>query len=746
LSGTRKRAFITGISGQDGSYLAELLLKKGYEVHGLLRRSSSFNTARLDSIYRDPHERDVPLVLHHGDLADGTSLTNLIRELEPDEIYHLGAQSHVRVSFDIPEYTAQTTGLGTLRILEAVRASGVKTRFYQASSSEMFGSAPPPQNESTIFHPRSPYAVAKVFGYWATVNYREAYDMFATNGILFNHETLVAGTPLIMRRADGYVDIKPIREIACEDVGVEIDQTAPEYQAGFPKRAVELWDKAGWTRVTYASAYPRSAKPDAHPRMVNARSAAFCATSSHVAMLADGGERSVGELSPGDRLGEVSYPEVEQVHEALNSQQAELLGLLVSDGWLSADGHGMKFTSASSEMRAYVAELWQAVGGGGCSFNPSHSGFNPAKLVGQLVLTGQPAWLRGIRLYNSEVTPHGHRTKRVPWQVLNASPEVMRAFLNGYNRGDGLKANACIYEFKNFKTNSATLAAGLLFLIDKTTGQRANVTVEESTEWGQRTFYYSLNPASNPSYEHSGRLEKYERARELVGTGLSQRGMSRESGLTRAHIRQVAQGYVPAAEHHLALPSNEIKKIIDCDDYDGWFYDLETESGTFHAGVGRGWVHNSPRRGETFVSRKITRAVARIRAGLQRKLYLGNLDARRDWGYAPDYVEAMWLMLQQPQPDDFVIATGESHTVREFLELAFQQVGLNWQDYVEVDPRYYRPTEVDHLRGDASKAAAVLGWQPATRFPELVALMTDADIRLLEDEMAGRLAGADRER
>ena len=341
MSESRKRAFVTGISGQDGSYLAELLLSKGYEVHGLVRRSSSFNTRRLDPIYSDPHEANARLVLHYGDLSDGVSLTNLIRDLQPQEIYHLGAQSHVRVSVDIPEYTAQTTGLGTLRILEAFRASGVETRFYQASSSEMFGSAPPPQNETTAFHPRSPYGAAKVFAYWVTVNFREAYGLYAVNGLLFNHE--------------------------------------------------------------------------------------------------------------------------------------------------------------------------------------------------------------------------------------------------------------------------------------------------------------------------------------------------------------------------------------------------------------------SPRRGETFVSRKITRAVARIRAGLQDRLYLGNLDAMRDWGYAPDYTRAMWMMLQQPKADDFVIATGESHSVREFLDLAFGRVKLDWHDFVEVDPRYYRPSEVDHLRGDASKAREILGWTPSVTFNDLVALMVDADIQLLEDELAGRLVGVDRE-
>ncbi|CAN5686967.1 GDP-mannose 4,6-dehydratase [soil metagenome] len=336
-----KTALITGVTGQDGSYLAELLLEKGYEVHGLIRRASSFNTQRLDPIYRDPHESGVRFFMHYADLSDSGSLVNLIRDLQPDEIYHLGAQSHVKVSFEVPEYTSDATGMGTVRILEAIRASRVDTRFYQASSSEMFGSAPPPQNEDTPFHPRSPYGVSKVFSYWMTVNYREAYGLFASNGILANHE--------------------------------------------------------------------------------------------------------------------------------------------------------------------------------------------------------------------------------------------------------------------------------------------------------------------------------------------------------------------------------------------------------------------SPRRGETFVSRKITRAVARIQAGIQDKLYLGNLEARRDWGYAPEYVEAMWTMLQHSEPGDFVIATGESHTVREFAEGAFGHAGLDWRAHVEIDPRYYRPAEVDNLRCDASKAKRALGWEPRTSFAELVALMVDADIELLADELSGRLVREDRD-
>jgi GDPmannose 4,6-dehydratase len=328
-----KKALITGLTGQDGSYLAEFLLKKNYEVHGIIRRSSSFNTGRLNDIYRDPHDPQARLLMHYGDLTDGSALNQLLKKIQPDEIYHLGAQSHVRVSFDIPEYTGDVTGLGALRILDAIRESGVKTKFYQASSSEMFGKVQEtPQKETTPFYPRSPYGCAKLYAYWLTVNYREAYGLFACNGILFNHE--------------------------------------------------------------------------------------------------------------------------------------------------------------------------------------------------------------------------------------------------------------------------------------------------------------------------------------------------------------------------------------------------------------------SPRRGETFVTRKITRAVTRIKMGLDQSLYLGNMDSRRDWGYAPEFVEAMWLMLQQDKPDDYVIATGETHTVQEFVEESFSYAGLNWKDYVKIDPHYFRPTEVDLLVGDASKAKKVLNWTPKVKFKELVQIMVDADMKLAQAEAA----------
>jgi GDPmannose 4,6-dehydratase len=324
-----KRALITGITGQDGSYLADFLLKKDYEVHGIIRRASTFNTARIDHLYQDPHIHGVRLFLHYGDLSDSVNLVKLLYDLKPDEIYHLAAQSHVRVSFDIPEYTADVTGIGAIRILEAIREAGVNTRFYQASSSEMFGKVQEvPQTETTPFWPRSPYGAAKVFAYWVTVNYRESYGLHASNGILFNHE--------------------------------------------------------------------------------------------------------------------------------------------------------------------------------------------------------------------------------------------------------------------------------------------------------------------------------------------------------------------------------------------------------------------SPRRGETFVTRKVTRAVARIKLGMDECLYLGNLDARRDWGYAPEYVEGMWQIVQADSPGDYVLATNETHSVREFVELAFSHVDLDWKQYVRYDKRYERPAEVDLLIGNPAKAKKLLGWEPAVRFPELVRIMVDADLEMAQ--------------
>jgi GDPmannose 4,6-dehydratase len=709
-----KKALITGITGQDGSYLTELLLGRGYDVYGVIRRASTFNTERIDHIYQDPHESGRRLRLLYGDLNDASSLNKILRDVQPDEIYNLGAQSHVRVSFDIPEYTAEVGALGALRLLEAIRETGLsKTRFYQASSSELFGKVREvPQRETTPFYPRSPYGVAKLYAYWATVNYRESYGLFACNGILFNHESIAGFMPMFCRRSgEMEFDIKPIREI------VEFDETIPRYQSK-PVTGIQVWGKAGWVDVSHASAYPHDIEQDnKRPRFINARSAAYMATSSHIAFLKGGVEKEIGELEVGDCLEGVDLP-VPAMPHSLSRHEAELIGMMVGDGSITYAKKGIslsaKFTNSNPEVRNHFKALWESVTGGTTRFHPSRSGFNPDKLVGQISLAGGQGWLRNLDIYTKD-----HK-KRIPKRILNATKETQIAFLKGYNLTDGLKANRCTYEFKNFKTNSATLAMGLWYLIEQTTGQEINLTLEQESDG---RLFYSLNLLSPVD-----RVGKEERVKELVLAGVGQREMERLTGISRTFIRKIQRGGAACPEHHRKRLGSEIKKIIELENYEGWFYDLETSSGEFHCGVGTCHVHNSPRRGETFVTRKITRAAAEIKLGLRNKLYLGNLDARRDWGHARDYCEAMWLMLQQDEPDDYIIATGESHSVREFLDEAFGCLDLDWKQFVEIDPRYFRPAEVDLLVGDASKARRKLGWEPKITFKELVRIMVDADL------------------
>ncbi len=729
-----KKAFITGITGQDGSYLAEFLLKKGYEVHGLIRRASTFNTERIDHLYQDPHIKGVNLFLHYGDLTDGGNLMSLLKDIQPDEVYNLGAQSHVRVSFDVPEYTVNTDADGALRMLEAIRHSGVKTKFYQASSSEMFGEIQEnPQKETTPFHPRSPYGCAKLFSHWITINYRESYDMFTCSGILFNHETIAAYMPMFCKEKGSSVfDIKPIREI------VSFDETQKQYQSK-EVSDIQVWSNHGWTNVTFASAYPHNVKDDnKHPRYINARAGAYMATSSHVVFMKDGSEKETGNINVGEHLYLIDLPKRfdDVAPQLISEEEAELLGMMVGDGSATKKKKGIgihaKFTNSDQTVRTRFDYLWKKVVGGNTVYYPSRSGYVPDKIVGQLRLNGGNNWLRKIDIYNKD------RTKRVPKIILNSSKNVKLAFLRGYNVCDGLKANLCTYEFKNFKTNSPTLAMGLWYLIDETTKQDINLTIETKDD-GRLIYSLNLLTVTN-------NVVKEEIVKELVYTGVSQRETSRMSGISRTFIRKIQQGGEACKIHPLKKESPEVKKIIELPNYEGWFYDLETSCGEFHAGIGRLRVHNSPRRGETFVTRKITRALARIQLGLEEKLYLGNLEAKRDWGFAGDYVDAMWRMLQQKKPADYVIATGETHSVREFLMEAFKVAGIKVKSngkkgaqekfidtktgkvVVEIDPRYYRPAEVDILLGDSSKAKRELKWEPKIKFKELVKMMYKEDL------------------
>ncbi|MEI2703291.1 MAG: GDP-mannose 4,6-dehydratase [Baekduia sp.] len=662
-----KSALITGITGQDGSYLAELLLEKGYEVHGMVRRASTEKFDRIE------HLRD-RITLHQGDLLDHRSLVDTLRASAPDEIYNLAAMSFVHVSWIQPTLTAEFTGVGVTRLLEAMREVCPEARFYQASSSEMFGKVlEVPQTEDTPFYPRSPYGVAKVYGHFITVNYRESYDLHATSGILFNHECLASQTPLLVRE-NGLVKIK-----LAEDL-MPLVRKGRSVQQHIPASLLEIWDGTDWTAITGITATRRRATdPDHQMLSVETRAGVVTTTAHHRMLDADHEIVLAREVEEGDRLALAEEAPETPGWSAITTQLAELLGLLAADGYVSRDGTRIRFVNTDDMLRARVSRLWNQCFLGTASERSGVSGFNSSQTVEYVDLCGAGpgagAWLRE-QLYGS------HDFKQIPPLVLNAGPDQQDAFTDGYYAGDGLKRG----NGQSVTTNSPLLALGLIWLY-ALRGQQASVYTERRAE----KVYYRVNLGSR--------------------------------------VRVGAKG------QHLRKDPAEVRRTIEVDVPNNDFvFDLATESGVFCAGVGRVIVHNSPRRGLEFVTRKITHTVAQIKHGLAEHLALGNLDAERDWGYAKDYVEAMWLMLQQDTAEDYVIATGETNTVRRCVEIALDEAGLgaeNLEQYVRIDPAFLRPAEVDLLIGSPEKANRDLGWEPRTSFEELIRLMTRADLELL---------------
>lgn len=711
----KRKALISGITGQDGSYLAEYLLSLGYEVHGIVRKHShAGGTANIDHIKEQ-------LTLHTGSLASFDSIVSILSRVQPDEIYNLAAQSHVATSYDIPLDTADMNYIGVLRFLEAVRIVCPTARLYQASTSEMFGKAPAPQGEDTPFAPTSTYACAKIAAYYNVIHHRNAFGLFAAQGILFNHETIAGFEPVIFREGVGEIDIKPISEVVRNHSGVSLDESKDCYQEGFVTKDLYLWDAGGWTKVKFASGYPHKKETEnKNPRYIVSKNASYMGTGSHPCIMQDLSEKAFSNITIGDQVNLIEYPIIESTSDS-SLEEAELLGLLVGDG--SITENNVKFTNSLTALRTKVEELWLSVGGTSTYYYPSKSGFT-GKIVGQLSLNGNKDWVRALDIYTED------GGKRVPRRILNGTKEVQLAFLKGYNQADGLKQNACTYEFKNFKTNSATLAAGLVYLIHTTTGQNFNINIEQDVKWGNDALYYSINLLSDSDFSLGASVEKARVVRELLTCGAPKRTIARETGISRSFVNKVERGYDGVTKHWMSVESNEVKKIIELPDYDGWFYDLETASGTFHCGVGRGHVHNSERRPETFVSRKITKAAARIKLGLQGELRLGNLETGRDWGYARDYVRAMHLMLQHDTPEEFVIGTGVCTSIQDFLDKSFSYFDLNWKDYVVQDPAFMRPLDHHELRGDYSKAKRLLGWEPETNIDQLVEIMCAHDYKV----------------
>ncbi|GAC1503357.1 MAG: hypothetical protein NVS1B14_08690 [Vulcanimicrobiaceae bacterium] len=569
------------------------------------------------------------------------------------------------------------------RVLEAIRASRKKARFYQASSSEMFGKVQEtPQREDTPFYPRSPYGVAKVYGHWITVNYRESYNMFAVSGILFNHESVPSNTPIIIKRGK-QVDVIPIGEL------VHVREKGANCQQ-FAVRDVQVWDGQAFVNVTAATAYKhRPVVDNKGVRRIEARCGSITLTSDHV-MFTEAGELPAKDVVPGAMMRRGELPDVHGF-SSLGVETAWMLGAFVGDGLAySIKGRTLaKFTNSDERLRNFFAEVWERQTLGAARYTPSSSGFVPGRIVGALALSGAPRFVEWLR--DECYTSDGY--KRVPRIVLNADAAAWRAFLEGYNATDGLKANRCTYRYRNFKTNSPVLAMGLWWMTRKALNQDVVLNVE-------------IGPPARPGPFYSMNLRT-----------------SNEVGAKGAHLRKDLR---------------EVKRVVEHPHFDGWLYDIETESGRFHAGVGEMVIHNSPRRGKEFVTRKITDGVAKIKLGVAKELVLGNLDARRDWGFAGDYVRAMWIMLQQDGPDDYVIATGRTHQVRDFVRIAFEAAGLgDYERYVKTNPRFIRPAEVDLLIGDPEKARTKLGWTPEVSFEQLVQMMVEADIDRL-----GRLVRA----
>jgi GDPmannose 4,6-dehydratase len=454
-----------------------------------------------------------------------------------------------------------------------------------------------------------------------------------------------------------------------------------------PKGLLEIWAGDDWTPVKAITATRRRATdPDHELLSIEARGGVVQVTAHHTMVDADGDEVKARDVAEDDALMVCEELPEAPIWTAVTAELAELLGLLAADGWVSADNHHICFTNNDPGLRLRVAQLWSKTFLGTSHEWTGRSGFGEDAQVGKLNLNGGASlapWLRE-QLY----TRTGH--KQVPPVVLNADCLTQEQFLKGYYAGDGLKKG----KGESVKTNSGVLAQGLVCLYHEL-DQPASVYVEQRAG----KCYYQLNLAS--------------RASVYSGKG--------------AHLRK---------------PPQEVRRIVPAMvEDDEWVFDIETEAGVFNAGVGRLVVHNSPRRGLEFVTRKVTHTAAAIKLGLADELALGNMDAQRDWGYAKDYVEAMWMMLQQDQPDDYVIATGEAHSVQELVDIAFGHLDLDPRKYVRIDERFMRPAEVDHLIGDYSKAKEKLGWEPRTSFEELVKLMVDSDVELLRSGVPTKQAG-----
>jgi GDPmannose 4,6-dehydratase len=682
-----KVALITGVTGQDGSYLAELLLEKGYIVHGIKRRASLLNTQRVDHIYQDPHIENARFRLHHGDLTDTSNLVRIVQETQPDEIYNLGAQSHVAVSFESPEYTADVDALGTLRLLEAIRILGLeqKTRFYQASTSELYGLVrETPQRETTPFYPRSPYGVAKLYAYWITVNYREAYGLYACNGILFNHES--------PRRGETFVTRKITRGLANISQGLEDCL----YMGNLD--ALRDWGHAkDYVRMQWLMLQQQQAQD-------------FVIATGQQYSVRSFLEWTAAELGIELRWQGQGLEEVGLLERPPHRAHRPAL-LPPRRGRIPAGRCHPGPRKARLGARDHRAA---DVPGNG----RQRPGAGPAKRP-----AAQPRVFGECRI---GVTPWPARPPHRAPPSSAASPARM---------APTLRASCCRAATRWSAPRAMPRSAASTTWFAWASGARSN-----SRPWPATTFAASCRYWRGTSRTRSttwrGKVPSglsFEQPVEtLESIALSTLNLLEAIRFLGRPIRYYSAGSSECFGDNGDAASNENTPFRPRSPYAVakaaafWQVANYREAYGLFACSGILFNHESPLRPERFVTQKIVRTACRIAAGSAETLHLGNLEIHRDWGWAPEYVHAMWLMLQQPTPQDFVIATGVTYPLADFVSETFQCLGLDWRQHVISDPSLMRPTDLRISRADPALAASVLGWRATSHMPDVVRAMVDA--------------------
>lgn len=704
---------ITGVLGQDGSYLAELMLEKGHQVYGILRRvSTGTNYSNISSIVNNENFH-----LIEGDILDIPFMSGVLQDLKPEMMFNLAAQSHVGYSFKAPVETFRVDAEAVISQLDLIRKVSPETRFYQASTSEMFGGVKVPDNgydENSLLLPRSPYAIAKVAAHHAVINYRESYGLYACSGILFNHSCLDKESPLIVR-INNNIDIIQVKDL--------LKFNGNEETLDLNNKNIEIWDGFKWVDLKTVTVRPvEKHNLDFFGKITNTRSGIVSTTRHHNLLNSAGNKIKARDATEGVELLHGNYPVFEKDMKSLTMEEAWLIGMIVGDGWVSSKTYCCHIANNSDDISEKIVKIWKIISNNDAVIGKFYvkKGFNGKSRI--IKLTGFSDWhlssfLRDM-IYNSE------GKKKIPLEILNSSKSIQQSFLNGYNCADGLKKSPCTYKYKNFKTNSMTLGQGLLFLIKNVTNQNYNLNAEED-KYGR--VYYSINLLS----DRQSSEDKKDIVKEMLNSGLSQRETNRRTGISRNFIRKIYKNEKIMSKHYRFKNRIEVKKNITKElDY---VYDIETSSGQFMCGVGTLVIANSPRRGLDFATRKITKGVAEISLGMRSTIQMGNMESYRDEGHAKDYVKAMYMMLNNDLgPIDYVVSTNQTASIREMLEYVSSLANLSYDDVYEMNPEFMRPSDVPFLLGNSDKIRRELGWEPEYDWKKLLKEMYEYDRVLLQ--------------